>query len=82
MNETFSASWPPAGILPASLVFVVSFWSSVRWPCVPELLPEWVLAQNAELTVEEVARSVHAHPTLSEVLMEVAHGATGGYIHI
>jgi dihydrolipoamide dehydrogenase len=51
-------------------------------PEVTELLPEYVLAHNAELTIDEVARSVHAHPTLSEVLMEVAHGATGGYIHI
>jgi hypothetical protein len=24
---------------------------------------------------------VHAHPSLSEVLMEAAHGLTGGYIH-
>jgi dihydrolipoyl dehydrogenase len=51
-------------------------------PEVTELLPEYVLAHNAELTAEEVARSVHAHPTLSEVLMEVAHGLTGGYVHI
>ncbi len=46
------------------------------------LLPEYVLARNAELTADEIAHSVHAHPTLSEVLMEVAHGATTGYIHI
>jgi len=51
-------------------------------PEVTELLPEYVLAHNAELTAEEVARSVHAHPTLSETLMEVAHGLTGGYVHI
>jgi dihydrolipoamide dehydrogenase len=51
-------------------------------PEVTELLPEYVLARNAELTAEEIARSVHAHPTLSEALVEVAHGAVGGYIHI
>jgi dihydrolipoamide dehydrogenase len=51
-------------------------------PEVTELLPEYVLAHNAELTAEEIAHSEHAHPTLSEVLMEVAHGAVGGYIHI
>jgi dihydrolipoamide dehydrogenase len=46
-------------------------------PEVTELLPELILAHNAELTAEEVARSVHAHPTLSEVLMEAAHGVEG-----
>jgi dihydrolipoamide dehydrogenase len=33
-------------------------------PEVTELLPEWVLARNYELTPHEVGRSVHAHPTL------------------
>ena len=51
-------------------------------PEVTELLPELVLARNAELTPEEVARSVHAHPTLSEVLMEAAHGVFGRSLHI
>jgi dihydrolipoamide dehydrogenase len=50
-------------------------------PEVTELLPELVLAHNAELTAEEIARSVHAHPTLSEVLMEAAHGVEGQPIH-
>jgi dihydrolipoamide dehydrogenase len=51
-------------------------------PEVTELLPELVLARNWELTPEEIARSVHAHPTLSEVLMEAAHGVFGKPIHI
>jgi len=51
-------------------------------PEVTELLPELVLARNWELTPEEIARSVHAHPTLSEVLMEAAHGVFGKAIHI
>ncbi|MBI5293662.1 MAG: dihydrolipoyl dehydrogenase [Chloroflexi bacterium] len=50
-------------------------------PEVTELLPEFTLAHNLELTAEEIARNVHAHPTLSEVIMEAAHGLTGGYIH-
>jgi dihydrolipoamide dehydrogenase len=50
-------------------------------PEVTELLPELVLAHNAELTAAEIARSVHAHPTLSEVLMEAAHGVEGKPIH-
>ncbi len=51
-------------------------------PEVTELLPEFTLAHNMELTAEEIARNVHAHPSLSEVIMEAAHGLTGGYIHI
>ena len=50
-------------------------------PEVTELLPEWVLARNYELTPHEVARSVHAHPTLSEVLMEAAEAVEGRSIH-
>jgi dihydrolipoamide dehydrogenase len=51
-------------------------------PEVTELLPELVLAHNCELTPDEIARSVHAHPTLSEVLMEAAHGVFGKPIHL
>ena len=50
-------------------------------PEVTELLPELVLARTWELTPEEIARSVHAHPTLSEALMEAAHGVFGHAIH-
>jgi dihydrolipoamide dehydrogenase len=49
-------------------------------PEVTELLPEFTLAHNMELTVEEIARNVHAHPSLSEAIMEAAHGLVGGYI--
>ncbi len=51
-------------------------------PDVTELLPELTLAHNAELTAEEIARNVHAHPTLSEALMEAAHGVEGDPIHV
>ena len=51
-------------------------------PEVTELLPELVLARTWELTTEEIARTVHAHPTLSEALMEAAHGVEGQAIHI
>jgi dihydrolipoamide dehydrogenase len=50
-------------------------------PEVTELLPELVLARTWELTPEEVARSVHAHPTLSEAIAEAAHGVFGQAIH-
>ncbi|MBT3320824.1 MAG: dihydrolipoyl dehydrogenase [Anaerolineae bacterium] len=51
-------------------------------PEVTELLPELTLAQMMELTPAEIARNVHAHPTLSETLMEVAHAAEGMAIHM
>ena len=51
-------------------------------PEVSELLPELTLAQTMELTAEEISRNVHAHPTLSEVIMEAAHGVVGETIHI
>jgi dihydrolipoamide dehydrogenase len=51
-------------------------------PEVTELLPELTLGQMMELTPSEIARNVHAHPTLSEALMEAAHAAEGHAIHI
>ena len=51
-------------------------------PEVTELLPELTLAHMMELTPHEIARNVHAHPSLSEVLMEAAHGAEGMSINI
>ncbi len=51
-------------------------------PEVTELLPELTLAHLMELTPHEIARNVHAHPSLSEVLMEAAHAAEGEPIHI
>ena len=51
-------------------------------PEVTELLPELTLAHNMELTAAEIARNVHAHPTLSEALMEAAHAVSGQSIHI
>jgi len=51
-------------------------------PEVTELLPELTIAQMNELTTEEIARNVHAHPTLTETLMEAAHVAEGMPIHI
>ncbi len=51
-------------------------------PEVTELLPELTLAHMMELTTSEIARNVHAHPTLSETLMEAAHVAEGMGIQI
>ena len=51
-------------------------------PDVSELLPELTLAQRNELTISEVSENIHAHPTLSEVLMEAAEAAEGKSIHM
>ena len=50
-------------------------------PNVTELLPELTLAQRWELTPHEIARNVHAHPTLSEAIKEAAHGLEGHMIN-
>ena len=50
-------------------------------PQVTELLPELSLAYNAELTAEDIARNIHAHPTLSEAIMETAQGLVDKIIH-
>ncbi len=51
-------------------------------PEVSELLPELTLAQRHNLSADDIARNIHAHPTLSEVLMEAAESALGKAIHI
>jgi dihydrolipoamide dehydrogenase len=51
-------------------------------PDVTELLPELTLAQKWDLTVQEVARNVHAHPTLGEAVQEAIHGLAGHMINL
>ena len=50
-------------------------------PDVSELLPEMTLAQKWDLTVNELTRNVHTHPTLSEALQECFHGLAGHMIN-
>jgi dihydrolipoamide dehydrogenase len=50
-------------------------------PEATEILPELVLAAKSELTAEEIAATIHAHPTLNEAVMEAAHGVFGAAIH-
>jgi dihydrolipoamide dehydrogenase len=51
-------------------------------PDVTELLPELTLARQWELTPYEIARNVHAHPTLSEAIKEAAHGLEGHMLNM
>jgi dihydrolipoamide dehydrogenase len=50
-------------------------------PHATDMIAEAVVAMNAEATGEDVADSVHPHPTVSESIMEAFHGALGGAIH-
>ncbi len=47
-----------------------------------ELIAEYGLAIEMEATVEEVHQTIHAHPTLSEAVMEAAAASMGEAIHI
>ncbi|HSE07751.1 MAG TPA: dihydrolipoyl dehydrogenase [Nocardioidaceae bacterium] len=51
-------------------------------PDVTELLPALTLAQRWDLTADEVARNVFAHPTLSEAVKEAVEGIAGHMIHM
>jgi dihydrolipoamide dehydrogenase len=46
-----------------------------------ELVAEAVLALRLECTVEELIRTIHAHPTFSEAVGEAAHATHGAAIH-
>ncbi len=47
-----------------------------------ELIHEFALARSSELLVEDIALTIHAHPTLAEGAMEAAKGSIGKPIHI
>jgi len=47
-----------------------------------ELIAEFALAKNLESTVDEIGLTIHPHPTMSETIMEAAHTAVGGAIHM
>ncbi len=47
-----------------------------------ELISEFVLGKILETTVDEIGHAIHPHPTISETIMEAAHTAVGGAIHL
>ncbi|HET7388869.1 MAG TPA: dihydrolipoyl dehydrogenase [Nocardioidaceae bacterium] len=51
-------------------------------PDVTELLPVLTLAQRWDLTADEVARNVFAHPTLTEAVKETVEGIAGHMINL
>ena len=50
-------------------------------PHATELVAEAAIAIRAELTVTELGRTIHAHPTFCESWMEAAHALHGECIH-
>lgn len=50
-------------------------------PRATELVAEATLALRLECTVEELIRTIHAHPTMSEAVLEAAHATHGSAIH-
>lgn len=49
---------------------------------VTEIIHELLLAKTSELLTRDLAEMIHAHPSLSEAVMEAAKAAEGGAIHI
>jgi dihydrolipoamide dehydrogenase len=47
-----------------------------------ELVAEATLALRMECTVEELLRTIHAHPTMSEAVAEAAHAVHGAPLHM
>jgi dihydrolipoamide dehydrogenase len=51
-------------------------------PHVTDLIAEACAALRLEATVEDLARTIHPHPTLSEIVGEAAHATQGHPLHI
>jgi len=56
--------------------------ATIMGPQASSLIPELVLAVEKGLRAEDIARTVHAHPTLPEAVMEAAHGIDGKPLHL
>ena len=51
-------------------------------PHASEMIAEIVIAMECGATAESIARTIHAHPTVSEATREAALGLTTGVIHM
>lgn len=54
---------------------------SIVGPHASDMIAELALGIEAELTLSEIAETIHPHPTLSEAIMEAAENAHGKAIH-
>jgi dihydrolipoamide dehydrogenase len=51
-------------------------------PRATEIIAEATMMLRMECTVEELIRTIHAHPTMSEAVGEAAHGLHGALLHM
>ena len=51
-------------------------------PRATDLIAEACVALRAEMTMEELANTIHAHPTYAEALLEGAHATLGHALHL
>jgi dihydrolipoamide dehydrogenase len=51
-------------------------------PSASDLIAEATLALEVAATAEDIALTIHPHPTLSEALLEIAEASHGQSIHI
>ena len=56
--------------------------ANMMGPHVTDLIHEIAVAVKNGLTTKQVGDTIHAHPTLSEAMMEAAHSVYGEAIHI
>ncbi|OCA89762.1 dihydrolipoyl dehydrogenase [Pradoshia sp. D12] len=56
--------------------------SQIAGPGASDMIAELGLAIEAGMTAEDIAMTIHAHPTLGEITMEAAEVAMGSPIHI
>jgi dihydrolipoamide dehydrogenase len=56
--------------------------ASIMGPQASTLISELAVAVEKGLSAEDLARTVHAHPTLPETIMEAAHGISGKPLHM
>ncbi|MCA1029898.1 dihydrolipoyl dehydrogenase [Bacillus timonensis] len=56
--------------------------AQIAGPSASDMIAELGLAIEAGMTAEDIAMTIHAHPTLGEITMEAAEVAIGSPIHI
>jgi dihydrolipoamide dehydrogenase len=56
--------------------------AQIAGPSASDMIAELGLAIEAGVTAEDIALTIHAHPTLGEITMEAAEVAIGSPIHI
>ena len=54
----------------------------IMGPCASDLIHEAVLAMKNMISIDEIATTIHAHPSLSEAFLEAITGVEGRAIHM